>query len=49
MHQITNYSIGNMYGTLILTVYQRNIHKQFEANPCSGLKEVKCVTCCIVA
>ena len=27
--------------TILVGVYQRNIHTKFEANPCSGLREVE--------
>ena len=36
IHKITNYSIKDRGNTPILT-----IHIKFEANPCSGLREVK--------
>ena len=44
-HKIIHDSIENRGNTPILTnlvgVHPRNIHTEFEANPCFGLREVK--------
>ena len=45
LHKITHNSMTNKGSTPIFTnlvrVHPRNIHKKFEANPCSGLREVE--------
>ena len=45
LHKITHDSMKNRGSTPILTnlvgVHPRNIHTKFEANPCSGLREVE--------
>ena len=45
LHKITHNSMKNKGSTPIITnlvgVYPRNNHTKFDANPCSGLREVK--------